>query len=425
MTKEKILHTLRLSRAYCVDQLVWFAPALYKTNIVLTTQVHLAAIDEHFNIYWNPTAVEAIDQSSINMGDTMAQLGFVWIHEISHLLREHADRAKDLNLDASIWNMATDLEINDGDWQGLKMPETMPGLIPSQFKLPEAKLAEWYYSHLQNDKDCQQACKNCCEKGGNKPSSKWDEGSGVHGESRPWEANKDRQKLHSVEKEVAKREVAQKMKTHCKNRGTLPGSWSRWVEDILESRTDWKQLLHHRMSRAIATGIGLRVDYSFRRPSRRQSVYHPIITPSFTGDKSGQIAVIVDTSGSMGGSELGQSVAEVCRVLEDFKQPVTVIPCDARAYDPIVVKRPSDRIKIQQLSGGGGTDMVVGIEAGLALKPVPDAILVLTDGHTPYPPTPYKTPVIFGIFKSNHQQLTPLPNMPPWSKNAVVDIILK
>jgi len=445
MTKEQILHTLRLARAYCADKLVWFAPALYKTNIVLTTEVPLAAIDTHFNIYWNPKTVTEIEKNSLDLKDAMAQLGFVWIHEIAHLLRDHRERAKDIQADAKIWNIATDLEINDGTWKGLKMPDVMPGLVPVHFKLPAAKLAEWYYQYLLKDEKCRKECQACCngsnkgagngklksknpdtlsQEEGDPNSSEWDEGSGVHGESRPWETGENRQELHAIDKEITKREVAQRMKDQAKNRGTIPGSWKSWIEEVLESKTDWKQLLKHRMSRAIATGRGLRVDYSFRRPSRRQTVYQPIITPSFAGERSGQIAVVVDTSGSMGGPALGQAVAEVCKVLDDFKLPVTVIPCDAKAYEPIVVRRPSDRLKIQKLKGGGGTNMIVGIEAALALQPKPDGILVLTDGHTPYPPAPYKVPIIFGIFKSNNLKRTPLPSTPPWSKNAIVDIIL-
>ena len=67
--------------------------------------------------------------------------------------------------------------------------------------------------------------------------------------------------------------------------------------------------------------------------------------------------------------------------------------------------------------------MVVGIEAALALKPKPDSVLVLTDGYTPYPAKPYRIPVVFGILLSHRQRRKPpLPNSPPWSKSAVIEI---
>ena len=428
MTETKTLHLLRLSRAYCAEKLLWFAPALYKTKIILTEQIKVAAIDTNYNIYFNPKAVEILQKHSDDLADTMAQLGFLWIHEIAHVLRCHADRAKDIGAEARMWNIAADLEINDGNWEGLTMPKAIPGLLPVKFGLPSGKVAEWYYHLIQQDKKCQDKVAGACQ-GSGEPSQgnqtdAWDEGSGIHSVSRPWETTEEQQQLHGIDKQLIEKEVAQKMKEHRKNIGNLPGSWNIWIEEVLASKTDWKQLLKHRMSTAIATGIGLRVDYSFARPSRRQSVYHPIITPSFAGERSGRIAVVVDTSSSMGGSELGQVVAEVCKVLEDFKLPVTVIPCDAKAYEPIILNRPSDRFKVKQLKGGGGTDMIVGIKAALALKPVPDSVLVLTDGHTPYPPSPYKTPTLFGILKRDLNQSTPVPNSPPWSKSAVVNILI-
>ncbi len=418
---QEVQNALRLARAYCVEKLAWFAPALFQCRIILTKEVAVAAIDQHYNIYWNPNTIAEILKNGNGVVDTIPQIGFIWIHEISHVLRQHSDRAEDLKANPKLWNIAADLEINDGNWKGFKMPKRFPGLLPQEYELPIGKLSEWYYHEiLDNEK-----LKNKIETSLAHQGIIWDEGSGIHNNARPWEQNSEGQKLHPIDKEVVVRSVAKKMQEARKEYGAFPGSWEVWVEEILKSRTNWKKILRHRMSSAIATGIGLRVDYTFARPSRRQSVYHPIITPSFSGSRSGRITVVVDTSGSMGGEELGQAVAEVCKVLEDFKLPVTVIPCDAKAYEPIVLRKPSDRFKVQKLKGGGGTDMIVGIEAALKLQPSPDAILVLTDGYTPYPKQPYKTPVIFGILKKDANQKTPIPNSPPWSKMAVIDVLIK
>ncbi|PHN02623.1 vWA domain-containing protein [Flavilitoribacter nigricans] len=419
MTPEALI---RFARAYCAQKLPWFAPALFQCRIHLTEQVKIAAIDPNFNIYFNPRAIEAIDGSTDRDG-SLAQIGFLWIHEISHVLREHYLRSKERNARPYLWNVAADLEINDSDWKGLTMPRRFPGLLPSRFQMRNGQLTEYYYQMLGGKGEAVVASlAGIQEVDGN-----WDwpdEGSGVHGHSRPWEVrHTDGQQLDEMEVDMVRRSVAMEMKKSS-GMGSMPGNWSRWVEDKLQPRVDWRQVLRHRMSVAINQGVGSRIDYSYRRPSRRQAVYHPILPPSLGGDMSARITCVVDTSGSMGPEELGQAVGEVCAVLEAFQIPVTIIPCDARAYEPIMIATPSDSFKLKTLKGGGGTNIIVGIEAALAGKPAPDSVLVLTDGYTPYPKQLYKTPVVFGIFTRGRQASVPKPPNPPWKPDTVVEIPL-
>ena len=79
----------------------------------------------------------------------------------------------------------------------------------------------------------------------------------------------------------------------------------------------------------------------------------------------------------------------------------------------------------RQLQGGGGTDMVAGIDAAMSLRPRPDAVIVLTDGYTPFPHQRYHIPVIFGILSAQaiHCGYRPTkPPMPPWRECDVVVI---
>ena len=455
MNKQKVDELLRFSRAYCAERLPWFAPIIFSCKIQQTEKVPVAAIDQNLNIYFNPKAVEAIDKSCKTEKDTISQLGFLWIHEVSHILREHADRAKDLSVRPDVWNLAADLEINDSDWEGLKAPEVFPGQFPKNYNFPEGKIAEEYYdllgggepdddtnnmianpSNEENDdeggNDCEsqqggnnQDSDDDCDGGQGGNSDQHDEGSGVHGQPRPWEVGDENgQVLDDMEVEQIRRSVANEMKsTH--SRGDLPGSWGRWIDEKLEPKIDWRKKIRHRMSVAIATGVGSRIDFSYARPSRRQSIYQPIIPPSLSGDRSARVTVVVDTSGSMGAGLLAQCVAEVCRILDVFQVPVTIIPCDAKAYDPIEIANKSDYAKLMKLPGGGGTNMIVGIDAALNLKPKPDTVLVLTDGHTPFPARLYKTPVLFGVFQFHRNQKPPHPPNPPWRDDLVVDILLE
>jgi predicted metal-dependent peptidase len=409
MNARDIDQLLRFSRAYCCERLPWFAPAVFACKIRQTKAIEVAAISKKFYIYFNPDAVQTIAQNSPKE-ETLAQLGFIWIHEIAHILREHGNRACELNAEPLLWNIACDIEINDSNWEGLMVPEVFPPIFPQLFYLPEGQLAEFYYRELLK--------KNIL--------MPWfrDEGSGVHGQNRIWENSTEDEKTFETDElrlEQIRRQVAHNIQND-PNRGIMPAGWLRWANQQIISRTDWRKVLNHRLRTAVAQSIGGRMDYSFNRPNRRQSVYHPVLPPSLNVDWNARIACVVDTSGSMHSHDVAQAIAEVMHILENFRTPVTVIPCDATSYNPIEIKQKADYIKVQRLQGGGGTDMVAGIEAALDLRPAPDAIVVLTDGYTNYPSKPYRTPVVFGIIEQKHSGKPDLPPTPPWPVTSVVHI---
>jgi predicted metal-dependent peptidase len=252
----------------------------------------------------------------------------------------------------------------------------------------------------------------------------WDEGSGVHGQARPWELHADdpsTNALSDFDRQALQEEVARKIVEHQKEQGTMPAGWLRWAEAILKPKVNWREQLKRILRGVISEGLGHRLDYSYRRPHRRSAVYHPIYLPALQGEYKPRVACVVDTSGSISDRELMQSLAEVRAVLEALRIPVTIIPCDAVPYEAIRVFHGSDWLKVRQgLRGGGGTDMVAGLNAALALKPKPEAVIVLTDGHTPFPATrPKDTAVIWAIWQYGDRE-PPKPPMPPWRARDVV-----
>jgi predicted metal-dependent peptidase len=252
----------------------------------------------------------------------------------------------------------------------------------------------------------------------------WDEGSGVHGQARPWELHADdpsTNALSDFDRQALQEEVARRIVEHQKERGIAPAGWLRWAEAILKPKVNWREQLKRILRGVISEGLGHRLDYSYRRPHRRSAVYHPIYLPALQGEYKPRVACVVDTSGSISDRELMQSLAEVRAVLEALRIPVTIIPCDAVPYEAIRVFDGSDWLKVRQgLRGGGGTDMVAGLNAALALKPKPEAVIVLTDGHTPFPSTrPKDTAVIWAIWQYGDGE-PPKPPMPPWRARDVV-----
>jgi predicted metal-dependent peptidase len=408
---------LRMARAYAAEQLPWFAPALYAAPLVLTDSCpSVAAVDEGMRIYFNPERARQLLTQAETTQRALRQLAFLWVHEICHILRRHAERAKEKGAEPIRWNIAADLEINDAQWKGLEIPEAFPPLLPKQLGLRKGKLAEFYYDAL--------------EKEVRSTSGEWegvsDEGSGVHGQKRWWELPADDKRAPArseIDKELIRREVAEELRQR-KSWGDIPADWKRWAEEVLNPKVNWRELLKRKVRGALTIGTGQRIDYSFARPHRRAEVYDPVLPPSLQGDFLPRIACVVDTSGSISKRKLAQALAEVRKVLETFRLPITVIPCDAVPYEPIRVFTSSQAQRLR-LRGGGGTNMVAGIEAALKLRPIPDVVIVLTDGYTPFPPKRYKVPIIFGIFDPTGDGKVPKPPMPPWRDQDVVIIPLQ
>lgn len=409
-SKKAIVEFLRFSRAYTANLLPWFSPALFRCNIILTEQVPVAAIDSRLNVYFNPLVITNIQQE-YPQNSALAQVGFIWVHEISHILREHAQRARDLGVEPGLWNIAADLEINDARWKGLEIPRDYPAVMPRQFGMPNGLLAEQYLPQLRSKTNSTAIIMHT-----------WDDGSGAHGKARLWEVSQNVNENTSIEElrlNVLRQQVADKMK----QLGKHPGSWKRWVEEILQPKVDWRKVLRHRLKMALNISNGRKIDYSYQKMHRRQTFFQPIILPSLIGDMQAEIAVVVDTSGSIGKRMLAQTITEVISLLETFRLPIRVIPCDAKAYAALKINHSSDYFKLTEMTGGGGTNMNQGIEAALALKPRPDVIIVLTDGHTPWPEAIPVVPTFWGILYPQGGNI-PLPPMPPWTRDQVIGIEL-
>jgi predicted metal-dependent peptidase len=122
-------------------------------------------------------------------------------------------------------------------------------------------------------------------------------------------------------------------------------------------------------------------DYTWARRARRQSAIPDFIIPG-TEANSPSIAFVRDTSGSMSNQMLGSVNKHGDMILMALDlDGVHVVDCDGDAFSPKLVRSLSD----YQPTGGGGTDMRLGISAALAIAPRPKTIIVFTDGDTPWP----------------------------------------
>ncbi|MER5630416.1 vWA domain-containing protein [Streptomyces nitrosporeus] len=350
----------------------YLASALYALTVVESERVPTMGVDRYWRCYVSPAFVDRTP---------VAELAGVWVHEVAHLLRDHHGRAGRLpaadQRDRLRVNVAQDCEINDDLLaDGLALP---PGRVePRLFGLADGQLFEAYLPGLPafpEIHDC---------------------GPGAHGQPVEWEAGGKGgpTRIGPAEADALRRRTAEEMRAHTRARGTLPGGWKRWADEVLEPAVDWRQMLAGAVREAAAWAAGA-VDYTYRRPSRRGAALRGVVLPSLRRPLP-RVAVVIDTSGSMGEEELGSALAEVTGVLREVGvrgNRVTVLACDA---DVRAVSRVAATEQIT-LDGGGGTDMRAGITAALAGPERPGVVIVLTDGCTPWPQEPVSCRVIAAL----------------------------
>ena len=117
-----------------------------------------------------------------------------------------------------------------------------------------------------------------------------------------------------------------------------------------------------------------------------------------------KVAVVIDTSGSMSDTELNIALNEVDALLQELRSEVTVLSVDAEVHT-IQRIRHANRI---QLQGGGGTDMMVGIQTAATQKQKPNLIVVITDGYTNWDTQrPPKTPPVIAVLTDKNSKTPP------------------
>ncbi|MEU9166317.1 VWA-like domain-containing protein [Streptomyces sp. NPDC048420] len=356
----------------------YLATALFALHTVESKRVPTMAVDRHWRCYVSPAFV---DRTPVE------ELAGVWVHEVSHLLRDHHGRgdrvARDRGLagvgDRLRMNIAADCEINDDVYgDGLVRPEG--AVEPRRLRLGEGRLMEEYLRDISL--------------GPLTLDLSWlDCGSGADGLEREWDLGADgADGLSEQARDAVRFRVAEGIKARP---GHAPQGWRRWAEEAFHPPQPWRELLGAALRSAVS-GAGSGDDYSYGRPSRRSAGVPGAVLPSLRR-RPPRVCVIIDTSGSVSDAELGSALLEVAaisRAVGGRRDLVTVLSCDAAAG----TVRPLCRAEGIPLTGGGGTDLRSGFDKALRSRPRPDVVVALTDGQTPWPSARPSCRTVVGLF---------------------------
>ena len=407
---------LRVMAARIVAQSRWpyLSTLLFNLKIVESSQLPTLAVDDGWRMYYSPDFV---------MEQTAEALATMVLHEALHCVNQHGPRFRALSQSRHLhvtWNFAGDVGINHvldraqmpwGDFEPLRFTHLSKFDVNPEMGTEKIffTIVEYYDQHpeeVNQFSDC---------------------GSIIGGEARDYEISRgdsDNPAIKSDQQDVIRDQVAQEILKHAyaKGIGSIPGELLRWAQELLEPTIDWRKALAGAFRTSLATVLGRR-DYVYTRPSRRQSAMrignHEIILPSMRKPAPPAIAIIVDTSGSIGNDEITLFLSEVDGIVKanGISQGVTVIPCDADIGE-IQKLRSRGAITSLKLTGGGGTDMGVGIAAAGKLRPTPKIVIVLTDGFTPWPTSLPKGVETLIVCLTAEESLSTTPN---WAKTILIE----
>lgn len=169
--------------------------------------------------------------------------------------------------------------------------------------------------------------------------------------------------------------------------GTIPGFIQIFLDKLLNPKLPWQSILRKFMNNMN------KVDYSWRRPNRRFFPDHHL--PSLYSEALVDIAVAVDTSGSVSDEEFHRFVSEVGSIFKSHKpKKITLIQFDT-SLKAINEVHSLDELKALKFTGRGGT----------IIKPVidwvhenkPQLMMIFSDGGFHHYNQPVKSPLLWMI----------------------------
>ena len=283
------------------------------------------------------------------------EMEFVLAHEVLHLaLLSHLRRG---TRDPKLWNYATDYCIN------LLLKDEHFQLLPDC--LIDEKFRDWsaekIYNWFQDNPDEQP------QGGGSSVGEVMDAGTGDGGE--PMTAEQVAAETSRMKAQIqAAVQAARKA-------GNLPGSIENLIEEICAPRANWKEILRRFVTEKAYS------DWNFAQCNTRILAQTGIITPVLDGDVLGNLALIMDVSGSTsGGLQREQMAGEISDVLENYPCQLTVVYADTVVSNVEVFTQDDLPLVLHCGKSNGGTMMAPAFQWVKENLEDCAAVILFTDG---------------------------------------------
>jgi len=178
--------------------------------------------------------------------------------------------------------------------------------------------------------------------------------------------------------------------------GTIPGDIQIFLDGLLNPKLPWNRILQKYLQSFAKN------DYSFKKPNRRFFPrYH---LPSLYGESLMNIAIAVDTSGSVSDAEFKRFVTETHSILRMMKpDQITMIQFDTEIKSVDKIRNVNELMQLK-FTGRGGTMISPVIQWANENKP--QLLLVFSDGYFRFYDLPTKVETLW-LIHDNEQFTAP------------------
>ena len=313
------------------------------------------------NFYYNTRFIEMLRPKEIE---------FLFGHEVLHCVYDHFGRRGDR--DPQLWNIANDYCVNgdlvkhnvgekitsvpclyDRKYDGMSSEEVYDALYEKATKIDIGSLLDQMIDeHLDGE--------------GDGDGDQDGEGSG-------------RPKLSAEDKQAIKDEIKEAMLAAAATvdgAGNLPAGVKRLIQQLTEPQMNWRELLRMNLESTI------KADYTWMRASRK-GWHVDAVLPGQKYDDMIDIAVAIDTSGSIDEKMLKDFLSEIQGIMDSFPAyKIHVVSWDTEVYNPQKYDSENlDCLVDYEPAGGGGTDPQCVFDYLKAEDINPKRLVFFTDGH--------------------------------------------
>lgn len=278
------------------------------------------------------------------------EMQFVFGHEVLHCCYDHIPRFGERN--KKLANIAADYVVNADlvdQHIGVK-PTTVPVLYDPRFAgMSFEEVYEILYQEapkINIDQLVKQLLDDHLEEEGS-GSSDGDGDGDEDGNGKGKRPKVSKEDLREIKNEIRE---AMLSAIEAAGAGNVPGGIQRLVKDLTEPKINWRELLEQQIESVQKS------DFSWLKPSRR-AWHSDAIMPGMIPGQRIDIAIAIDTSGSINNNDLRDFFSEINGIMEQYEDYRLDVWCfDTQVHNHQVFSSENGTsITEYEPEGGGGT----------------------------------------------------------------------